>query len=105
MRRKALWIGGIAAVHALLTTAAVLTAMGLAMGAFDGARAPGLADRASSAAVRILMAPLVPLYTALAPRSVQGLPFVGNAVVLLNSLTWATALVWLAGRSNRRRAV
>jgi hypothetical protein len=105
MKRKALWIVAITTMHAALTIGAVLTTMGLAMSAFDGKRESGMIDHASSLLTRVLMAPVGPIYQAMTPRKFQGLPLIGDSVVLLNSLLWAIALVWLLERRSRGRAI
>ena len=104
MKRKALWVGAITAAHAVLTMGAVLFTMSLAMSAFDGKREPGVADRVSTLLAGALMAPLLPVYQIVTPRAVKSLPFLDNVVLLLNSLLWGVALVWLVERRSRRRA-
>jgi hypothetical protein len=104
MRRKALWVGILAVAHACLTVAAVLTSMSLAMAAFDGAREPTILDELCLFVPRVLMAPVVPLYALVVPRAWQRVPIISNGAVLLNSLVWAMAVVWLLERRSRRRA-
>jgi hypothetical protein len=98
MRRNVAWILMIAVAHAALTMATLLVTGGLVMRAFDGTRAPSVADGMGLWVLRILMMPLGYVPDPIPQAWSDTVPPLRNLLFFMNSLLWGIAIVWLLRR-------
>ena len=96
MKRRALWVVGLGAGHAVLTMSLLLVTVGAVVAAFDGKRPSSVWDAVGLWTVQILTAPLAPIYRQLVPHDWSvSVPVLSRVVFLANSLIWGMAITWL----------